>query len=175
MSLGQQKINAMKKNEEKKAKEGGSTLNMRIIFRYMMETGYYPQYEKTHILFDIDDNIGVVEYNEDILSIRVFFTIDSEAYSFFLEASNATMAETYAVKPAILNDNKTIMFSCEIICDNLRDLRRFFPRGVERIQEALAIHKDEMKKAIISDSLTSGAIATGESIGVTQKSAKLLS
>ncbi len=141
----------------------------------MMEQGYYPKYEKTHILFDIDDNIGVVQYQEDILSIRLFFTIDEEAYGLFLEASNSTMTETFAIKPVILDDMKNIMFSCEIMCDNLRDMRRFFPRGIERIREALAAHKAEMKKAIMSDSLTSGAIATGESFGISLKSAKPLS
>ncbi len=124
------------------------TLTMRTLFRYMMEEGYYPQYEKTHILFGIDDNTGVVQYQEDILTIRLFFTIDEEAYNLFLEASNATMVETFAVKPVILEDQLNIMFSCEIICDNLRDLRRFFPRGIERLREALEVHKTEMKKAI---------------------------
>ncbi len=125
-----------------------STLNYRTIFRYMMEEGYSPQFEKSHILFDIDDNIGVVQYQEDILSIRVFFTIDEDAYSLFLETSNSTMLESFMVKPVIMDDMRTIMFSCEILCDNLRDLRKFFPRGIERLREALVIHRAEMKKAI---------------------------
>ncbi len=138
----------MKKNTEKQAVVQRGTLTMRTLFRYMMEEGYYPQYEKTHILFEIDDNTGVVQYQEDILTIRLFFTIDEDAYNLFLEASNATMVETFTVKPVILEDRFNIMFSCEIICDNLRDLRRFFPRGIERIREALEVHKAEMKKAI---------------------------
>ncbi len=113
-----------------------------------MEEGYYPQFEKNHIMFDIDDNIGVVQYQEDILSIRVFFTIDAEAYSLFLETSNSAMLESFMVKPVIMEDMRTIMFSSEIMCDTLRDLRRFFPRAVERIREALIIHRAEMKKAI---------------------------
>ncbi len=148
----------MKKIEEQNIRTGRSSLNMRSIFRYMMEEGYYPKFEKTHILFDFDDNVGVVEYHEGILIIRMFFTIEPEAYDFFLEASNATMVETFAVKPAILDDRKNIMFSCEMICDNLRDMRRFFPRGIERLREALAVHRSEMKKAIISDSLSSSAL-----------------
>ncbi len=133
-----------------KQKGSRSSLTLRAIFRYMMEEGLYPQYEKTHIIFDIDDNIGVVQYEEGILSIRVFFTIEEEVYNLFLEASNSTMIETFAVKPAILDDMKNIMFSCEIMCDTLRDLRRFFPRGIERIREALQAHKIEMKKVISS-------------------------
>ncbi len=150
-------------------------MNMKTIFRYMMEEGYYPQYEKTHIIFDIDDNIGVVQYQEDILSIRVFFAIDEEAHSLFLEASNATMVETFAVKPAILDDRKNIMFSCEIICDNLRDLRRFFPRGVNRLREAIQAHKMEMKKAIMSDSLNSNSITPADFTNIACKTAKPLS
>ncbi len=130
-------------------KSGKGTLSLRTIFRYMMEKGYYPQYEKTHILFSIDDNTGVVQYQEDILSIRIFFTIEEEAYNYFLEASNSTMIETFSVKPAVLDDMKSIMFSCEMMCENLRDLRRFFPKGVERLKEALEIHKEEMKNAIL--------------------------
>ncbi len=163
----------MKQNEEKKGMR--SSLNLRSIFRVMMEEGYYPKYEKTHILFEFDDNIGVVQYQEGILSIRVFFTIDEEAYHLFLEGSNSTMIETFAVKPAITDDMRNIMFSCEIMCDTVRDMRRFFPRGVERIREALVVHKAEMKKAIMNDSLTSGTIATGDSFGISLKTAKPLS
>ena len=36
-------------------------LNIRNMFRCMMEDGYYPSFEQTHIQFGIDDNIGVVE------------------------------------------------------------------------------------------------------------------
>ncbi len=141
-----------------------------------MEEGYYPQYEKTHILFGIDDNIGVVQLQEDILSIRVFFTIDAEAYQYFLEASNSTMVETFMVKPAILDDMKNIMFSCEIMCDNLRDLRKYFPRGVARLQEALTVHKAEMKKVIMAGNLSTTAIsAPGDFLSSGSKIPKPLS
>ncbi len=165
----------MKQNEDMKPKAGKTSLNLRRICRYMMEEGYYPKYEKSHILFGIDDNMGVVEYNEGILSIRLFFTIDEEAYNLFLEASNSTMVETYLVKPAILDDMKNIMFSCEIMCDTIRDLRRFFPRGIDRLKEALQIHQMEMKKAIMSDSLFSGTVSTGDSLPSGNKHMKLLS
>ncbi len=157
-------------------KRSRSSLNLRTIFRYMMEEGYYPQYEKSHIVFGIDDNIGVVQYQEDILTIRVFFTIEEEAYDLFIEASNSSMIETFAVKPAILDDRKNIMFSCEIMCDTLRDLRRFFPRGVERIRESLVAHKAEMKKAIMNDSLNSNTYAApSDQFTPHDKTAKLLS
>ena len=73
---------------EKKKK---SSLTMRSMFKAMMEGGYYPTFNKTHILFNMEDNIGVVEYEEGILSVRLFFTIEEEAYDLFLEASNSAM------------------------------------------------------------------------------------
>ena len=62
---------------------------MRSIFQCMMEGGYRPSYEKNHILFNIEDNIGVVEYEEGILSVRIFFSIEEGASELFLVASNA--------------------------------------------------------------------------------------
>ena len=70
---------------------------MRVIFRCMMEDGYYPTYEGTHILFNVDDNTAVLEYEEGILSIRIFFSIEEDAYDLFLEASNAMMMESFIV------------------------------------------------------------------------------
>ena len=61
-------------------------LTFRRIFRYLMEERYYPQYEKTHILFELDGNMAVLEYEEGILSVRLFFSIDEEEYDNFLEA-----------------------------------------------------------------------------------------
>ena len=96
---------------------------LRNIFRHMMEKGYYPVYEQTHIQFDIDDNIAVVEYNEDIVSVRLFFSIDEDSYDLFLEASNMMMLKTYVIKPVILDDMTNIMLSGEFICDNMRDFK----------------------------------------------------
>lgn len=151
----------MKNNVSDKAISRGS-LNIRKIFRYMMEEGYYPVYEKTHILFNIDDNVAVVEYDEEILSVRVFFSIEEDAYDLFLEASNATMVGTYLVKPAILDDMKNIMFSCEMMCDNLRELKKFMPKGISRIKEALEVHKSEMKSLILAENVSSAAISAAE-------------
>lgn len=137
---------------------------MRSIFQCMMEQGYGPSYEKSHILFNLEDNIGVVEYEEGILSVRVFFSIDEDAYDLFLEASNATMCGSYIVKPAILEDMKSIMFSCEVLCDSVPQLRRFLPRSIGLIKEALEIHKSEMKRLILAESLTSKALPALEDV-----------
>lgn len=147
---------------DKENKGTSRSLNMRSIFRCMMEGGYYPTYEKTHILFDIEDNVAVVEYEEGILSVRLFFTIDEDAYDIFLEASNAAMMETFIVKPAILDNMKNIMFSFEMMCDNVREFRKFFPRAIEYLTEALAVHKAEMKRLILAENVSSATISAAE-------------
>lgn len=145
-------------------------LSMRCMFRCMMEEGYYPSFEQTHIQFDLDDNIAVVEYEEGVLSVRLFFSIEEEAYEIFLEASNMMMAETYAVKPVILEDLKNIMFSCEMRCDNLREFRKCLPWATDRLREALKVHKGEMKKLILASELVSKTIpATDDLAAGTRK------
>ena len=96
----------MAKNDDSKIR---CSLNLRNIFKSMMEGGYYPVYERTHIQFGLDDNIAVLEYEEGILSIRLFFSIDEEAYDLFLEASNSMMLSTSLVKPAIMDDMQNIL------------------------------------------------------------------
>ena len=140
---------------EKKKK---SSLTMRSMFKAMMEGGYYPTFNKTHILFNMEDNIGVVEYEEDILSVRLFFTIEEEAYDLFLEASNSAMLETFAVKPVVMDDMKTIMFSCETLCDTLNEFRRHFPRCISLLEESLSSHKAEMKKLVLAEEAISKKI-----------------
>ncbi len=144
----------------------------------MMEGGYLPAYKQTHIVFGLDDNLGVVEYEEGILSVRVFFSIEEEAYGIFLEASNRSMAECFVVKPVLLDDMKSIMFSFEMMCDNVREFRKFFPRSLELIREALTIHKKEMKHLILAESLAEKAIPATEeftSVAGKGKPLKLLS
>ena len=119
----------------------------------MMEGGFCPIYEKTHIVFGIDDNMAVVEYEEGVLSVRIFFSIDEESYPLFLEASNATMIKAFSVKPVVLDDLKNIMFSCEVLCDNVREFRKFFPRSIELLKDALKQHRAEMKKLIMAEDL----------------------
>lgn len=159
-----------------KSPQTASSLNMRSIFRCMMEDGYYPIFEKTHIQFGMDEHIGIVEYDEGIVSVRLFFSIDEEEYDLFMEASNLTMLDTYTVKSAILDDMTNIMFSCEIMCDNLREFRKFFPRAVDRLSEALVTHKAEMKKLILANEVVSRTIpATEESMAGISKTRKILS
>ena len=147
-------------------KKMGNKLNMRSIFRCMMEDGYYPTFEKTHILFGIDDNTAVVEYEEGVISIRVFFSIDEEAFNLFLEASNATMTETFIVKPVVLDDRKNIMFSFEMMCDTVREFRKYFPRGIERLTDTLMMHKAEMKRLILTKKVSSATISAAEDTSV---------
>ncbi len=150
------------------------SLNLKSIFRCMMEDGYYPSFERTHIQFGIDDNIAVVEYEEDVLSVRLFFSIDEEAYGLFLEASNITMVETYAVKPAVLDDMKNIMFSCEFPCDTVKEFRKFFPRAIAFLNEALSSHKAAMRKLVLAGEMAAKTIPATDEI-VTGTSRKILS
>lgn len=138
------------------------SLSLKTICRWMMEDGRYPIYEKTHLLFGIDDNLAVLEYDEGVLSVRLFFSIEEEYYDMFLKASNSTMMESLAVKPVILDDKKDIMFSCESICYTKTDLKRFLPRMVDLLKKAVSIHKAEMKSLVIADGLNSGILITAD-------------
>ena len=150
------------KKEIPKNEASRASLNLRSIFRCMMEDGYYPTFEKSHILFGLEDNIAVVEYEDGVLSIRVFFHIDKEARGLFLEASNEVMTETLMVKPAVLEDMKSIMFSFETLCLTVRDFRRFFPKGVRLLNDALAMHKLEMHRHILEEKVSSAAWSAAE-------------
>ena len=145
----------MKRQSDKKT---GRSLNMTGIFRCMMEGGYYPIYEKTHIVFGLDDNLATVEYEDGILAVRLFFSIEKDTYPIFLEAANETMMKEYIVKPVVLDDMKNLMFSCEIMCDNIREFRRFFPRSIELLREALSRHRTEMKRLLLAQELASKTI-----------------
>ena len=165
----------MKSDTEKKS---GRSLNMTSIFRCMMEEGYYPVYENTHIVFGLDDNLAIVEYTEGILSVRLFFSIDAEAYEMFLEAANETMMKEYIVKPVVLDDMKNIMFSCEILCDTVREFRKFFPRSISLLTNALRQHRQEMKRLILASEIVSKTVpATDDwsSMAGTAKSRKVVS
>lgn len=121
---------------------------MKHIFMYMMEEGYYPSYEITHILFEFEDNPAILEYTSGVLTIRIFFTIEEETFNIFLEASNSTMSETACVKPVVLEDRQTLMFSSETLCDNMRDFKKFLPRLLKNLKDALQVHKREMKNLL---------------------------
>lgn len=156
-------------------KTGHCSLNMRVIFRCMMEEGYYPSYEKTHILFNVEDNVAVLEYEEDILSLRIFFSIDEDAYDLFLEASNAAMFESYIVKPVIMDNMENIMFSCEMICGTLREFRKLLPRGIRYLKEAIAVHKSQMKRLIQAEKISSVTISASEETYPLKKGSKIVS
>jgi hypothetical protein len=144
----------------------------------MMEGGYYPYYNKTHIMFNHDDNPVIVEQANGILCLRMFFTIEEEAYDLFLEASNQTMLDTYIVKPVLMNDMKTIMFSCETFCYNIREFRKFLPHCIHLIDESIAAHKKEMKKLVLAEEALSKTIPASDdwsSLAGTLKSQKILS
>lgn len=153
----------------------GRSLTMRSIFRCMMEDGYYPTFEETHIQFGMDDNIAVVEYEEGILAVRLFFSIEEEAYDLFLEASNSMMMYNYSVKSVILDDMKNIMFGCEIPCDNVREFRKFFPRCIQLLQEGLRAHKSEMRRMILADQVASKAIPAADESQLTTIRPKIVS
>lgn len=141
--------------EKKTDKKPGRSLNMTSIFRCMMEGGYYPVYEKTHIVFGLDDNLAIVEYEEGILSVRLFFSIEEDTYPMFLEAANETMMKAFMVKPVVLDDMKNLMFSCETLCDTVREFRKFFPRSIDLLREALQQHRTEMKRILLAQETAS--------------------
>lgn len=124
------------------------SLIVRQIFAYLMENGYKPSYENDLILFDIDDDTSVLEYEDGILSVRTFFSIDEDGYEMFLEASNRTMIRSSMIRPVILEDIKGIMFSCETLCGSMNDFKRFLPRLIELSRQGLATHKNEMRELI---------------------------
>lgn len=143
-----------------------------------MEDGFYPTYEKTHIVFNMDDNLAVLEYEEGVVSLRLFFSIEKDAFEMFLEASNAMMMESYCAKAMILDDMTNLMFSCEFMCDTTREFRKFFPRAYKMLQEALLMHKAEMKRLVIEEQVAANSIQAADEIpGNHQwpKSRKLLS
>ena len=128
-------------------------LTLRKMFRYLMEKGYMPSLEDTHILFDIKENTAVLEYEDGFLSVRLFFSIDKDEYRNFLEASNSCMQMTYMIRPVILEDHRTLMFSCESICDTFRDFERFFPKMLDYLHEGLSTHKNQMQELLLWQSL----------------------
>ena len=173
--MGRKNVIEMRKCSEKKA---GRSLDMRSIFKVMMEEGYYPIYEESHIVFGLDDNLAVLEYEEGIMSVRLFFSIEQDSYPLFLEAANQTMLKTFSVKPVVLDDMKNLMFSCETMCDTVSEFRKFMPRSIDLLREALDQHKKEMKQLLLNEELASKTIpATDDwtSMAGNKKSHKVLS
>lgn len=137
----------------------------------MMENGYYPVYEKTYITFELKGNMAVLEMDDDVICIRLFFSIDEDDYDNMLEASNACMLKTYMVKPVILDDMANIMFSSECICETYRDFTRFFPRMTAMLDEAVSIHKEEMKHILLTEDIAKAVMPAAEesAAGISRK------
>lgn len=150
-------ICALQAVKSRKMEKHGSLTGFDI-FRYLMENGYYPSYEDDHILFELDGNMAVIEQDGDILSLRMFFSIEEKDYDNLLEASNSCMLKTYIVRPVLLDDMKNLMFSCEVMCSTYRDFKKMFPRMTGMINEALSIHKQEMKQILITEEIIKAAM-----------------
>jgi hypothetical protein len=124
------------------------SLTMRNIFAYMMENGCRPTFEDGYILFEVDDNTSVLEYENGVLTLRTFFSIDKEGYEMFLEASNFAMIKSFMIKRVIMEDMNSIMFSCETFCQTMGDLKRFFPLMIEYLRKGMTVHKTEMRELL---------------------------
>lgn len=116
-----------------------TSLSLIDICRCMMEDGYYPVYRKTYITFSIGDDTAVLEYDQGILSIKVFFSIDDEYSEIFLTAANTIMQSSPTIKSLMDEDGKNITFSCETFCDTKRGFRKFLPWMISRMKEALIL------------------------------------
>ncbi len=150
-------------------------LNITGVFQYMMENGYNPSFEYTHIQFECDGNTSVVECEDGFVTVRIFFSIEADEYDLFIEASNLMMTQTYSVKSVVLEDRENIVFSCEFFCDNLKDFKSFFPRAVECIVDGLNVHKSEMRKLLTARKNDIKAIPDTTDDFVTGITRKLLS
>ena len=152
------------------------SLTMRKIFAYLMENGYEPSYEDGYILFEIDNDTSVLEYDNGILSVRTFFSIDEEGYDMFLEASNLAMIKSFMIRPVVMEDMKSIMFSCETLCESMSEFRRYLPRLIEFSRKGLAAHKNEMKQLIrATEMLMTKMPASDEIIETGKTRGKILS
>ena len=123
------------------------------ICRYMMEEGYYPKYEKTQLLFYIDGNITLLEYENDILVMRVFFSINEDDFNLFMEVSDTVMLNTHTVKALVTHNKKSIMFCCETMCDNRKSLRKFLPAMISNLKAAMNQHREQMRMQILTHTL----------------------
>ena len=149
-------------------------LNMTGIFKFMMEAGYNPSFEITHIEFECDGNTAVVECEDGFVSIRIFFSIEADEYDLFVEAAHLMMAKTYSIKSVVLEDRENLVFCCEYFCDNIRDFKNFLPRAVECLVDGLNVHKSEMRKLLAARTNDIKAIPDTDEI-VTGISRKILS
>ena len=86
------------------------------------------------------------------------------------------MLDTFLVRPVILDNMKNIMFSCEMMCDNVREFRKFFPRGIRYLRDAMILHKAEMKRLVLTENVSSATVSAAEDTSmVSRKAGKPLS
>ena len=86
------------------------------------------------------------------------------------------MIETFIVKPALLGNMKTIMFSFEMMCDNIREFRKFFPRAIEHLKNGILTHREEAGKLAMAEKKSSATlVATEENELFPKKGVKILS
>ena len=116
-----------------------TSLSLIDICRCMMEDGYYPIYRKTYITFSIGDDTAVLEYNQGILTLKIFFSIDDEYAALLLTAANTIMQSSPTIKSLMDEDGKNITFSCETFCNTKRDFRKFLPSMISKLQEAIVL------------------------------------
>ena len=140
------------------------SLTMRKIFAYLMENGYEPSYEDGYILIEIEENTSVLEYEDGMLSLRTFFSIDEDGYDMFLEASNLAMIKSFMIRPVVMEDMKSIMFSCETFCDSMNEFKRFLPRLIGFSKKGLEIHKNEMRELIRAAEMLSAKMPASDEI-----------
>jgi hypothetical protein len=50
-------------------------------------------------------------------------------------------------------DRKSIIFSCETMCDNKKSLRKFLPAMISNLKDAMNLHREEMRKQILAYTL----------------------
>mgnify|MGYP002518149690 CR=1 FL=1 len=96
----------------------------------------------------------------------------------FTEASIGTWNDGRNLQARLIDDMKNLMFSCEMFCDNVREFRKFFPRSIELLREALKQHRKEMKRLLLAEELVSKTVPAKDeypSLAGTTKSHKVVS
>ncbi|MBO5418673.1 MAG: hypothetical protein J6A22_01190 [Bacteroidales bacterium] len=118
---------------------------IRSLCRCLMEEGYHPNLEDGYVSVYLNDNVYILEYGEGIVSVMLFFSVDEEACFSFMQASNVMHLKCTTVKAVMLDDNESLMFRSEFFCNTVRQFRKFFPRSIEMLDDAVTVHRMEMK------------------------------
>ena len=136
---------AISRNIMNYSKCSDGRFGIKSVCRCLMEEGYYPHLDGGYVTVRLNDNIYILEYEEGIISVMLLFSVDEEAYTSFLQASNAMHFKCTTVKAVMLDDHESLIFRSEFFCDSVRQFRKFFPRSVEMLDEAVTVHRMEMK------------------------------